>query len=40
MGQLARRLLTDVRFFQLPADKIPQNFLVATNGNFSKKDEN
>lgn len=27
MGQLARRLLNDVRFFQLPADKIPQNYL-------------
>jgi twitching motility protein PilJ len=40
MGKLARRLLTDVRFFQLPADKIPQNFLVADNGNFSKKADN
>ncbi len=33
MGQLARRLLTDVRFFQLPADKIPQNFLIPSNSN-------
>jgi methyl-accepting chemotaxis protein PixJ len=40
MGQLARRLLTDVRFFQLPADKVPQNFLVAANGNSPKKADN
>lgn len=41
MGQLARRLLNDVRFFQLPTDKIPQTFLIpTTNGNFSKKENN
>ncbi|AFY73101.1 methyl-accepting chemotaxis protein [Synechococcus sp. PCC 7502] len=39
MGQLARRLLNDVRFFQLPADKIPQNFLFAsTNDNLKEGD--
>lgn len=41
MGQLARRLLSDVRFFQLPADKIPQNFLVpAINGGLANKSNN
>ncbi len=35
IGKLARRLLSDVSFFQLPAHKIPQNFLVSpVNANF------
>jgi methyl-accepting chemotaxis protein PixJ len=39
MGQLARRLLSDVGFFQLPMDKVPQIFMrVGTNGSLKKAD--